>query len=355
MILKTIVYKNRKNKIAPTPSNILEEYDKRIGYELIGAALTDSKEGYYEITFENGVVTECKEYTDSLVDLPNLINELKNFNNKQIEMERKTFEKPKSLFLDDAVWNLINTTIDLGEYPLMIGPKGCGKTETAEAVANARKMQFYPMNAGALAKPQQTLIGQIQFTNNETNLLMSEFLRFFTSDVPTMIFIDEASRIPTQAANELMTVLDRKQNYIYVPALGKRFYKGKDVVFFGAANFGHEYTDTRNLDGAFLDRFTKFAVRYLDEKEELDLILQRVTGAKDFIPQIKKIISLANQFRNDTESPTSISHRQTISMAGYIVKGYSLNQVLDEIFVNMFINGSVDNRELVRKRILAIS
>lgn len=270
--------------------------------------------------------------------------------NQKTETVNVTYVKPDELFLSSTNWNFINSTMDLKKYPLLIGPKGCGKTQTAYSIAKARGMKFYTINCGSIFKPKQTLVGQMQAKEGTTYLLSSEFLRYFTDDSEegVMIFLDEISRIPPAAANYFMTILDRIQSYIYVEEEAKQVKRGKNVVFIAAANFGYEYTDTRNLDGALIDRFIKFLIDYLPAEQEIELIKQRVPEAN--IKDIKKLVDYATLFRKQSEKlRVSVSTRQLIDMADYLPLGYSVQTIFDNIFLNLFVNGSMDERETVRK------
>ena len=286
-----------------------------------------------------------------------LIDELKKENLKimtdqQNEKILSKFKMPEELFISSMNWNLINATIDLGKYPLMIGPKGCGKTQTAQSIAKARGMKFHTINCGSIFKPKQTLVGQMQAKDGTTFLLSSEFLKYFVDDCEegVLIFLDEISRIPQAAANYFMTILDRIQSYIYVEEEGKQVKRGKNVIFFAAANFGYEYTDTRNLDGALIDRFIKFLIDYLPEKDEVSLIQQRVPTARP--ADIKQLVKYATMFRENGEKlRVAVSTRQLIDMTEYLPLGYDIKTIFDNIFINLFVNGTMDERDTVNKMI----
>lgn len=299
--------------------------------------------------------------TDTIIS-NSVINDLKreNENLKKIFNKEEVFENkivaPDDLFISKANWDFINATIDIKRYPLLIGPKGCGKTSTAQAIAKARGMKLFSMNCGSIFKPKQTLVGQMHAENGTTKLLKSEFLKYFTDDSEegVIIFLDEISRIPTAAANYFMTILDRIQSYIYVDELGERVYKGKNVVFVAAANFGHEYSDTRNIDGALMDRFMKFVIDYLPESEEVRLIKAKVPNADE--RDINSLVRYATLFRKENETlRLSVSTRQLIDMAEYLALKFPLPEVFNNIFLNLFLNGSMDERDTANKMIDAIS
>ena len=308
---------------------------------------------------KEGIIKEVLAFNPSTKILTNEeVNKLIKINNEKIKlievMSIKTFPIPDDLYIDEVIWKYVNSTLDNGEYPLLIGPKGGGKTSTFYAVAKQRGWDFFPMNCGAIDKPKQTLIGQTHAKEGNTFLVESEFLKYFTSDKPTLIFLDEVSRIKTNAANHFITILDELQSYIYIDELGERRYKGKNVIFCAAANFGYEYTDTRSLDGAFLDRFMKFVINYLPQNDEIELISKRVPKAD--IKDITQLVKYATLIRDNVEElKTGISTRQLIKLSKYLGQGYTLNSVLENVMYSIFYNGSSDDRETIKNMINGIS
>lgn len=258
---------------------------------------------------------------------------------------------PDNLFMPTLLWEMLLTTIEIGKYPLILGPKGSGKTLAARELAKAMGYNFYPINAGAIFKPKQSLIGTVMAKEGTTYLIESEFLKAFTSNEPTVIFVDELSRIPTGAANYLLTATDRLQNYLYVEDKGVRVFKGKDVIFIGAANFGFEYTDTRTLDGAFSDRFIKFSMQYLSPSEELKLVMQTTKGVEGLEEDVKELIKRVNLCRKSYETlgGVSVSTRQVLDMSEYLAKGFTLYEIIEQIFKNLFANGTEDYSETIDK------
>ena len=273
---------------------------------------------------------------------------------KKTSKKELSYAKPETLFTTEINWAIASIGLDINEYPLFIGPKGCGKDQFARDLAIATKRQFFPINCGAIFKPKQTLIGMVMADKGTTFLIDSEFMKYYVSEEPTLIFLNELSRTPSGAANTLLTAIDKIDPYMYVEELGKRIHKGQNVVFASAANFGYEYTDTRNVDGALLDRFTKVMVDYLEEEEEVNVIRQRVPDSKEL--EVRKLVKLANHCREDKENlRVGVSTRQLISMAKYMSNGLTLTEVKDNIFINLFVNGSSDEREHVIKLLHTIN
>ena len=264
---------------------------------------------------------------------------------------------PTELYIKKTIWGMICTSV-LSDIPvLLLGPKGCGKTETAKRVAQALGYNFHSFNMGAAYKPKEIFVGQVHAKENaaghvETVLIDSEFLTAFQSKEKTLIFLDEITRTPQAAANYAMTIIDRNQNKIYIPELGKDVFRGPDVRFISAGNAGMQYTDTRTQDGAFMDRFVKFVVDYLPEEEEMKLIKSRVPAVP--MKEMRELIVRAKKCREAEKSgalTTGVSTRQLLDMARFLEIGYSLNEVFDDIFLTNFINGNINDVEAVKAMI----
>lgn len=218
-------------------------------------------------------------------------------------------------------------------------------TSLARAVATATGRDFFYLNCGSLQKPKSVLIGSMQAKDGSTFLVESEFMTYYKSDRPTLIFLDELSRISSQGANELMTITDREESYIYAPELGKRISKGKDVVFCAAANFGIQYSDTRKLDMALLNRFIPFHQNYLSSEDETKLLNMKVPNLNQL--ELASLIKQANLLRDNFDIlQIEVSHRNMIDFARYMGAGFPFKVIQRELLINLFLNGSDDKRDV---------
>lgn len=134
--------------------------------------------------------------------------------------------------------------MEFGRYPFLIGPKGCGKSTIAKALAEHMKYDFFEFDMGQAIKPKKFFIGGMVLSEGATEIIHSEFFNAYTSSQPTLIFLDELTRIPDQSANFLMTILSRNQSYIYDEDAGVRYYKGENVRIIAAGNIGAQYVTT---------------------------------------------------------------------------------------------------------------
>ena len=258
-----------------------------------------------------------------------------------------TIKPPENVFVDNLSWQLLLSSVEMKMYPLFLGPKGAGKTTIAKAVANALGYKFYKLNCGQLLKPKQALIGMTNSENGSTHLTESLFLKHFRSDEKVLIFLDEFSRTPSIASNYIITILDEHDSFIYIEDTGEIVYKGPNVVFLAAANFGFEYTDTRLQDGAVIDRFIRFQFNYLSIIEETKLIKAIVPNVND--NDLKLLLECINLCRDNIEKiQVGVSTRQAINFSKLLSKGYKFKDVFN-LFLNLFKNGDMDESENVKE------
>lgn len=285
----------------------------------------------------------------TLLDYKKYLNKEIAKKNSQINTSLSIPTIPKDVFIDDIDWSLMCSCVKLGKYPLLLGPKGCGKTTIAAALAKSLEMDFFSINGGGISKPKQTLVGMLQVKENsngsvETVLIESEFLKFYKSDNPTLIFIDELTRAPQQAVNYLMTILDRTNSYIYVEELGCRVSKGKGVMFVCAGNVGIQYTDTRTMDAAIKDRFTKFLVSYLPELQECSLLQSRAPLAQ--FTDIKRLVEFVAKTRlaeTNKDISSGLSTRQLIDAVEFLQVGYDLRVVVNNILLTNYTEDELEH------------
>jgi len=256
---------------------------------------------------------------------------------------KKYITTPENLIIPKTTWQLMLSGLEFGIYPMLLGPKGNGKTTTAYETANALGYKFFKLDCGTLFKPKTTLIGQTQASSGNTFLVKSEFLTHYTSNEKTLIFLDEISRIPSQASNYMMTILDANNPHVYVDEEAKTYEKGKDVIFMAAGNFGPEYTDARVLDGALEDRFLKYYLEYLDEENELQLIKKKLSihpeGKKISEDSLRKLIQIAARVREGVKNQdlmTNISTRKLIQFSYFLIHGFTSMEVVSHLMRNLF-------------------
>jgi len=250
--------------------------------------------------------------------------------------------KPQMLFMNPLKWKYLIRNIIRGKNIMMTGPAGCGKTMAAKAAANS--IEGYNMeifNLGSTQDPRATLIGNTQFdTKQGTVFNPSPFVKAIQTP-NTVIVLDEISRAHPEAHNILMTVLDAGQRYLRLDeAADSPVVKvAESVSFIASANIGNEYTSTRQLDRAIVDRFTIIEMDTLTDDEETQL-LQMMYPSVDagVLSNVAKITSMT---RNDLkkETPTlsnSLSTRTAVEIGSLLYDGFSLAEAAEITIYPLF-------------------
>lgn len=239
-------------------------------------------------------------------------------------------KKPTDLILKDLTWKVICRNIIRGKNILLTGPSGCGKSQTAFSAADAMGRELFYINLGATQDPRGALIGNTHFAK-DSGTFFSESAFVKAIQTPnTVILLDEVSRAHPEAWNILMTVLDPKQRYLRLDeAVGTPTIKVADgVSFIGTANVGAEFTSTRVMDRALMDRFQTIEVPYLDATEEKALIellfpSLRNTESSKAIAEI--VAATRDEMKSDTARiSTPVSTRVGLELAELIVDGFTL-------------------------------
>jgi nitric oxide reductase NorQ protein len=218
-----------------------------------------------------------------------------------------------------------------GKNIMMTGAAGSGKTMAAKALANSLDRPEYYFNLGATQDPRSTLVGNTHFSKDSgTFFSESTFVKAIQTE-DAIILLDELSRAHPEAWNILMTVLDQSQRYLRLDeATDSPTVKvAKGVTFIATANIGNEYTSTRVMDRALLDRFTIIEMGLLSqEKEEALLCMLYPDADKDTLKNIASIVS-ATRDELKTDIPrisTSVSTRASIEFASLVYDGFSLEE-----------------------------
>jgi MoxR-like ATPase len=270
--------------------------------------------------------------------------------------------KPKELIIKDLKWKYLIRSVMRGKNIMMTGPAGAGKSVTAKHVAKALNREFFYFNLGATQDPRATLIGNVHF-NKETGTYFSEshFIKAIQTE-NAVILLDELSRAHPEAWNILMTVLDPNQKYVRLDEHqdAKTVAVAPGVSFIATANIGNEYTSTRSMDRALLDRFVILEMDVLTKEDEMELLSMIYphleAGSVHDIAEIAHTTRL-EVVREMPKITSAISTRLTIEMAGLMADGFKLNEAAEVCIFPFFDNaGGVDSertfiRQLVQKYI----
>ena len=251
--------------------------------------------------------------------------------------------KPDNLIIDSLKWRYLMRSVLRGKNIMMTGPSGCGKTLAAQTVANVLDgRQFFYFNIGATQDPRSTLIGNTHYSKDKGTFVAEALFVKAIQTPNAIVLLDELTRGHADAWNILMTVLDENQRYLRIDEMPETptIKVAKGVTFIATANIGAEYTATRVLDRAMLDRFASVVeMEPLSRADEVTLL--RMTYPEVEVNQLECIAEIADHTRtqvrsDDPKVTTSISSRMTVEMAGLLNDGFSLAETAEACIYPFF-------------------
>ena len=306
----------------------------------------------YKGTDWDGLNSLKVEVTSSNVELPVEQLELMEFIKTSKDL------KPKELFLSETKWKFLVRSAMRGKNIMMTGPAGCGKTMAAKTLTNSLNRPHFYFNLGATQDPRATLIGNTHFSKTDGTFFSEALFVKAIQTKDAVILLDELSRAHPEAHNILMTVLDEGQRYLRLDeADGAPTIKVADgVTFVATANIGNEYTATRVMDRALLDRFIIVEMDVLSHDEEVDLLSMLFPLVdKQEIENVASIVSSTRKELN-SEMPrisTHISTRSSVEMVSLIYDGFELSEAAEVCIYPLYDNqGGIDSERTFIKQIV---
>ena len=252
--------------------------------------------------------------------------------------------KPNDFYIDDLKWKYLLRNITRGKNIMMTGPSGCGKTDVTFKAAKALDREVIYFNLGATQDPRSTLIGNTHYSK-DTGTYFSESLFVNAIQKPnTVILLDELSRAHPEAWNILMTVLDPIQRYLRLDEKSDSptIKVADGVSFIATANIGSEYTATRVIDRALLDRFAILEMDVLSYEQEYQLLSNKwgkinLIESDTLLTLCDIIKDIRKEVKSDTPRiSTTISTRATLEIVELLTDAFTLEQAIEILVYPLF-------------------
>jgi cobaltochelatase CobS len=201
-----------------------------------------------------------------------------------------------------------------GNWPMIIGPTGSGKTIAAEQVAETLKLNFSHICFSQGAS-ESWLWGR----QTPTGFISGEFWNAYKNGG---VFL--ADEMDAADSNLLMSINTSIANgHAYNPILGESAHKHGDFVFIAAANTNGKggtgaYTGRSRLDAATLNRFSIFVMEYDNELE------------KELCPN-KKLLKAMHSLRShlaDNKSLDVVSTRDIKNGYAQLKAGFTMDNIM---------------------------
>ena len=311
----------------------------------------ETKNGKFQWRRWDGEITPNTN-ASSTVDVPTDHEEVLNFIHSSYSL------KPAGLMMSELKWKYLIRSAVRGKNIMMTGPAGCGKTMAAKSVVNSLDRPDYYFNLGATQDPRGTLIGNTHF-DGKKGTYFSESLFVKAIQTPNaVILLDELSRAHPDAWNILMTVLDYGQRYLRLDEQDNQatIKVADGVTFVATANIGNEYTSTRVMDKALMDRFTIVEMEVLSEEDENSLLNYMFPNVDSQL--LSNVAKIATLTRTESNSDTArigsgISTRTTVELCGLLFDGFTLEEASEvSIYPQYDSTGGVDSERTFVKQIV---
>ena len=259
--------------------------------------------------------------------------------------------KPERLCIEEIWWKYVLRSSLNSDNLLFVGPSGCGKTLACQCVAEVfPNRKWFVFNLGASQDPRGMLVGNTHYSKEQGTY---HALSLFVQAIQTpgaIILLDELSRAHDDAINILMSVLDPNQRYLRIderpdtPTISV----ADGVTFLATANVGNEYTGTRIMDRALLDRFLMIEMRPLSKDDEFNLLTMKFPDVEK--KMLTAIADIADITRKDIESSdptvsTIVSTRMSVKMAELLDDGFTLAEAAETCIYPFYSNAGSPESE----------
>ena len=211
--------------------------------------------------------------------------------------ELSTFTKFETKYIPHREFDNIIKSLQFGEKPLIVGPKGCGKSRCLEEAASRLNLKCIRIALGQVAEPSD-LIGTKEIIE-ENGVPITRFVPGLLTEAAingTMVILDEMDSVQPQVGLALHAVLEATNNIVCPTEKGTEIIKVNPNFRIGATanswGYGDEtghYAGVEIQNRATWDRLhPKINMDYDPEMEQI--ILKSILNGDEFENEIIQIL-----------------------------------------------------------------
>lgn len=257
-------------------------------------------------------------------------------------------------YVEPRIWEFLVRNIIQHKNTMLIGPTGTGKTEIIMKICETLGLDCHIYDMGSMQDPLTDLLGSHRLENGSSVFDYAKFVEDVQK--PGVILLDELSRAPLMTNNILFPCLDvRRQLPVEIAdSHHDRVIKvHPECTFIATANIGSEYSGTNEIDAALLNRFLPLQLDYLPANIEQEILTIRTKIDSQSATEVVARFNTIRMAYNENRISKTVSTRELIACGELIADGFTVNEALDFVVCQKFLNTSYQNELTTVKRILS--